>query len=81
MIYRFKTKDCPDANGRQPESGDQKWTVYFPTEDGGRVYIEMGKSGREAMLSMLKQEEIDDATDAQRIMDDRPRNVPPRRAD
>ena len=60
MIYRFKTKDCPDANGRTPQASEQKWTVYFPTEDGGRVYIEMGSKGREAMLSMLAQEEIDD---------------------
>lgn len=62
MNYRFKTKDCPDANGRAPQAGEQKWTVYFPTEDGGRVYVEMGKQGRDAMLSMLAQEEEDDAT-------------------
>lgn len=66
MIYRFKTKDCPDANGRVPAGGDQKWTVYFPTEDGGRVYIEMGRQGREAMRSMLAQEDADDAPDRER---------------
>lgn len=64
MIYRFKTKDCPDANGRQPLAGEQKWTAYFPTADGGRVYIEMGPEGRAAMLSMLAQEDTDDAAEA-----------------
>lgn len=63
MIYRFKTKDCPDANGRQPQFGEQKWTLNFPTEDGGRVFIEMGNKGREAILTMLAQEDSDDAAE------------------
>lgn len=61
MIYRFKTLDCPDANGRKPEFGDQKWTASFPLEDGGKLFIEMGAEGRAAMLSMLAQEGKDDA--------------------
>lgn len=68
MIYRFKTKDCPDANGRQPLSGEQKWTAYFPAEDGGRVYIEMGEEGRAALLKMFDMEEADDTKDLRKAM-------------
>lgn len=60
MIYRFKTKDCPDADGRQPQSGERKWTLDFQLEDGGRLYVEMGRKGRNALIEMIAQEDADD---------------------
>lgn len=61
MIIKHKSSDCPDANGRQPISGEQKWTLIFPLENGDDyLEIEMGKKGREAIIAMLKQEEADD---------------------
>lgn len=67
MIRKFKASDCPDADGRQPLAGEQKWTLSFPLE-GGDDYleIEVGAKGRAAMLAMLKQEEIDDAAEVAR---------------
>ena len=61
MIKRFKSSDCPDAGGRIPLAGEQKWDISFPLE-GGDDYLELeiGKKGREALLAMLEQEVIDD---------------------
>lgn len=59
MIYRFKTPDCPDANGRQPKAGDVRFVIDFKTDDGGHIFIEMGRKGREAILDCLAQEAAD----------------------
>ena len=63
MIYRFKTADCPDADGRVPEAGDQMWTLSFPLEEGGRLHVQVGKVGRDALLAMLAMEEAGDAAE------------------
>jgi hypothetical protein len=34
VIRRFKSSDSPDADGRQPQFGDEKWTLSFPLEGG-----------------------------------------------
>ena len=71
MIYRFKTKDCPDANGRTPVPGESKWTLLFPLEDGSTLLVDVGKEGRAAMCSMLSREEFDDAKDSVEVVDER----------
>jgi hypothetical protein len=62
MIHKFKTKDAPTANGREPKFGEQQWTLTFPHENGDD-YIEiiLGKKGRDAVKAMIAQEEKDDA--------------------
>lgn len=62
MIHRFRTSDCPDADERQQQEGEQRWTLSFPLE-GGDDYLEVtvGRKGRDALLAMLAQEEADDA--------------------
>lgn len=60
MIYRFKSKDCPDADGRTPLAGELKWTLDFPLPDGGKVYVELGAVGMAALKDMLGWEECDD---------------------
>lgn len=57
---RFKTRDCPDANGRTPLPGEQKWTLRFPLPDGSDLFVEIGAVGRKALEDMIRQEEIDD---------------------
>ena len=59
MDFHFKTKDCPDANGRVPQPGEQMWTMNFPLEGGDTLWVEMGKLGRDSILTMLKQEDED----------------------
>jgi hypothetical protein len=64
MLIRYKTSDCPDADGREPRFGEQKWTLTFPLEGGDDyVEVEIGQKGRAALLAMLKQEEEDDRAD------------------
>ena len=41
MIYRFKTPDVP----KDPHTGDVRFTLSFPTDDGGMVYILLGERG------------------------------------
>lgn len=64
MIIFHRASDCPDANGRVPLSGEQKWTLSLPLENGDDyLFIEIGKRGRNAILAMLVQEDKDDARD------------------
>ncbi len=64
MIRKFKASDAPDADGRQPQPGDQEWTLTFPLE-GGDDYLEItiGRTGRDAIRRMIMQEAIDDAAE------------------
>ncbi len=55
-----KTKDHPEANGRQAQPGEQQWILMFELENGERLNILIGKLGHDAIKSMFEQEEIDD---------------------
>lgn len=35
---RLRTKDHPEANGRQPQPNDHLWTFDFPLESGETLY-------------------------------------------
>ena len=63
MSYKFKTQDCPDANGRTPLPGEQKWMLDFPLEDGNKLFVEVGAKGISALKEMLGWEEHDDMTE------------------
>lgn len=61
MIHRIVAADAPTAAGRQPQPGEQQWTLTFPHENGDDyVEIVIGKRGREALMAMLAQEDTDD---------------------
>jgi hypothetical protein len=68
VIRRFRASDCPDADGRQPQPGEHKWTLSFPLE-GGDDYleVEIGAKGRAAIRAMLAQEEDDDAKEGKTV--------------
>lgn len=57
---RFRTKDHPEANGRTPQAGEQQWSFWFPLDDGTKLYLSMGKEGRDNLRSLVMQEEADD---------------------
>jgi hypothetical protein len=66
MLRKFRAIDSPDANGRQPQFGDQKWTLTIPLENGDDyLEVEIGKRGRDGLLAMLRQEEEDDADEGE----------------
>ena len=60
-IITLRSIDHPEVNGRCPIRGEQQWTLSVPLENG-QDYLELhlGKRGREAVRSMLNQEEKDD---------------------
>jgi len=58
-IVRFRTKDHPAANGREPETGETAWTLRFPLENGRELHVELGRIGRDAILDMLGREDAD----------------------
>jgi len=60
----YRTKDHPEANGRQPIAGEHAWTFTFPIEDGSTLTVHVGKKGRAALLNMANQEAADDVIDA-----------------
>jgi hypothetical protein len=60
MIYSFKTKDHPEANGRTPSGGEMAWTLQFLTDDGATILVRIGQVGRDAIRAMLLQEDADD---------------------
>jgi hypothetical protein len=64
MLHRFKTQDCPDANGRTPDAGELKWTLTFPLENGDILHVEIGERARDALRWMMRQEERDDRNEA-----------------
>ena len=49
----FRTKDHPEANGRQPKPGESQWTPHFPLENGDVLYISMGEHARNLMFGMM----------------------------
>lgn len=60
-VYHIITTDChPEANGRQPDPGDQGWKFNATLDDGAILELRMGRKGRDALLAMLMWENADD---------------------
>ncbi len=57
MNYRFKTKCCPDANGREPIVGESMFFLTFTTDEGAELTIEMGRQGWENFREMIGAQE------------------------
>ncbi len=49
----FKTRDDPEANGRKPVRGDERWTVTLPLEDGSELILRMGRTSRDTIFGMM----------------------------
>lgn len=58
----LETIDSPDADGRHPEQGDQKWTLSFPLVDGRLLLLSIGKVGFEALEEFITRHRAEDAT-------------------
>ncbi len=56
-MYRFKTKDHPEANGRQPKPGEIGYRFFFPLEDGNVLVVHTGEVGKNALAEVLRQAE------------------------
>lgn len=56
---KLRTTCDPEANGRQPQPDDVRYTLTFPLENGEELVVQMGKKGRDLLLGMLICEEED----------------------
>lgn len=60
----LRCKDDPEANGRIPRLGEQRFTLLFPLEDGTTLTIHMGREGNSTFAAMIAQMMVDDANGA-----------------
>ncbi len=51
MILR--TVDSPDANARTPESGETRWALTIPLENGDTLTLYLGKKSRDTIFGMM----------------------------
>jgi hypothetical protein len=63
MIYQFRTKDHPEANGRAAQDSERQYRFFFPLEGGATVVILGGQRMRDALVEMLRQEDADEAAE------------------
>lgn len=49
----LRTRDDPEANGKRPQHGDERWTVELPLESGETLHLQMGRKSRDLLFGML----------------------------
>lgn len=59
-MIEFKCKDDPEANGRTPKKGEQRFTILFPLEDGSELKVHMGREGMNHFESFIAQMMVED---------------------
>lgn len=60
MTLEYRCKDDPEANGRIPEKGDQRFTLTFPLENGVDLKVHMGREGLNHFADFLGSLAIDE---------------------
>lgn len=61
QVIEFRCKDDPEANGRTPQKGEQRFTLIFPLENGDELRLQMGRESMNYFESFLAQMMIDDS--------------------
>ena len=56
----FRCKDDPEALGRTPQIGEQRFTLTFPLEDGTDLKVNMGREGMNHFETFIAQMMVDD---------------------
>ncbi len=62
-MIEFKCKDDPEANGRVPQIGEQRFTLTFPLETGDDLKVHMGREGMNHFESFIAQLMVDDSNE------------------
>ena len=57
----YKCKDDPEAMGRKPKTGEQRFTVIFPLENGDELRVHMGKESMNHFETFIAQMMVDDS--------------------
>ena len=60
---RFRSIGDPEANGRAPQTGEQRYTLKFPLEDGRTLFLEVGREDMSHFAKMIAQMMVDDDKD------------------
>lgn len=60
MIIEFRCKDDPEALGRTPQRGEQRFSLLFPLENGDQLKLHMGREGMNHFETFIAQMMIDD---------------------
>jgi hypothetical protein len=56
----MRCKDDPEALGRKPKIGEQRFTLTFPLENGDSLKLHMGREGMNYFETFIAQVMIDD---------------------
>ena len=59
----FKCKDDPEANGRVPQRGEQRFTLLFPLENGDELKLYAGRETMNHFESFIAQMMVDDSNE------------------
>lgn len=62
----LKCKDDPEANGRTPLRGEQRFTLIFPLDTGEELKLHMGRESMNHFETFIGQMMIDDNNEADR---------------
>lgn len=63
-MIEYKCKDDPEANGRIPQKGEQRFTLKFPLENGEELKLHMGREGMNHFETFIAQMMVDDNEEA-----------------
>ena len=56
----YRAKDDPEANGRTPLKGEQRFTLTFPLENGDSLLVHMGTESANSFMTFIGQMLVDD---------------------
>lgn len=56
----LRYKDDPEANGRRPQTGEQRFSLKFPLDNGDELTLHCGKETFDRFAEMIGQMIVDD---------------------
>lgn len=65
MVIEYKCKDDPEAQGRVPLKGEQRFTLIFPLENGEELKLHMGKESMNHFETFIAQMMVDDEAEGE----------------
>lgn len=54
MLYKFKTRNHPEANGRSPKDGEQDYSLSVPLDDNAMLHINLGEEDFISVAAMVR---------------------------
>jgi hypothetical protein len=54
------SRDCPARPGNHPQAGDSAWTLDMILHDGRKLFLHLGRVGRDCIRQILNEEYADE---------------------